>query len=190
MRFTYGFVCDAKNARCTKHTCSPRCRCLLASLQQVVMTSSAAKRQHTDGTYKYKTVDTIRLPIFSEDICPSFSKSCIAYETSVLYISIRAAISFCSDDSKNFVMSAALVTAPSLCLSEASFGECRPWARGAHRKSPRVTKNDMAALAGKISTVQFPICCVDSPQFSFPSSGTNLNMIAPATKRMMILATP
>ena len=42
------------------------------------------------------------------------------------YLTRRGGISFCSDDSKNFVMSAALVTAPSQCLSEASFGECRP----------------------------------------------------------------
>ena len=69
VRFTYGFVCDAKNARCTKHTCSPRCRCLLVSLQQVVMTSSAANRQHTDDTCGYKTVDIILPLIFVENIC-------------------------------------------------------------------------------------------------------------------------
>ena len=91
-----------------------------------IVTSSAAKLQHTDGTYKYKTVDTILLSICAEDICMSFSKSRIAYGNFGLYIRVRVSISFCSDDSKNFVMSAALVTAPSQCLSEASFGECRP----------------------------------------------------------------
>ena len=125
VRFTYGFVCDAKNARCTKHTCSPRCRCLLASLQQVVMTSSAAKRQHTDGTCRYKTVDIIFPPIFAEDICPPFSKSRISHGNFCPIYLRRGGISFYSDDSKHFVMSTALVTAPSLCLSEASFGACR-----------------------------------------------------------------
>ena len=125
VRFTYGFVCDAKNARCTKHTCSPRCRCLLASLQQVVMTSSAAKRQHTDGTCRYKTVDIILPPIFVENICLLLPKSRIAYGNFCPIYQRRGGISFCSDDSKHFVMSVALVTAPSQCLSEASFGECR-----------------------------------------------------------------
>ena len=103
VRFTYGFVCDAKNARCTKHTCSTRCRCLLVSLQQVVMTSSAAKRQHTDGTYKYKTVDTIRLPIFSEDICPSFSKSRIAHGNSTYSFVIKNIPSFTNVSRETFL---------------------------------------------------------------------------------------
>ena len=109
VRFTYGFVCYAKNARCTKHTCSPRCRCLLASLQQVVMTSSAAKRQHTDGTCGYKTVDIILPPIFVENICLLLPKSRIAHGNFCPIYLRRGGISFCSDDSKHFVMSAALV---------------------------------------------------------------------------------
>ena len=126
VRFTYGFVCYAKNARCTKHTCSPHCRCLLALLQQAVMTASAAKQQHTDDTCGYETVDTILLSICAEDIRLPFSKSRIAYGNFCSIYLRRGGISFCSDDSKHFVMSAALVTAPSQCLSAASFGECRP----------------------------------------------------------------
>ena len=75
---------------------------------------------------RYKTVDAILPPIFSEAIHLPLSNSRIAYGNFCSIYQRRGGILFCSDDSKNFVMSAALVTAQSLCLSEASSGECRP----------------------------------------------------------------